>query len=201
MRPSALLLVAGLVGGCTAARGSLEVAAAERSVHRAAERGASEHAVYEYTLAVRYLEKAREELGHNQFRTATELARTAADHADKAVVHVGGGGVPVAPGSSDPVDGMTTMGAATPPQGRPTDTITVQPGAPPDGVDVHEAPAGQALDVHGVGEPHEPVDVVDSTAPKPASEVVKPVPRPSPAPAPEPEPAPKSDDPWKDVPL
>ena len=66
------------LSGCMAAKGSIEVVRADEAVRRAEERGAAEHAIYEHTLSQRYLEKAHEELGRNDFRDATELARSAA---------------------------------------------------------------------------------------------------------------------------
>jgi len=57
-------------------------------VERAGDRGAEEHAAYEYTLATRYLEKAREASRRNQHRTAEELARAAAGYADQAVIRM-----------------------------------------------------------------------------------------------------------------
>ena len=63
MRPGfpALVVVAGLlVPGC-GIKSTVHLVAAQRAVERAAERGAGEDAAYEYTLAVRHLEKAREE--------------------------------------------------------------------------------------------------------------------------------------------
>ena len=81
------------ISGCMAVKGTVNVAQADQAVVRAQERGAGHYAIYEYTLASRYLEKSREELGNNEFRTATELARSAAGFADKAVISMSERGV------------------------------------------------------------------------------------------------------------
>ena len=91
MRPSRLLLPATLVvflSGCAAGKATYHIMDAEAAVKRAEEHGAGIHAIYEYTLAQRYVEKAREEAGYSQFRAAVDLAKASAGFADQAVIFI-----------------------------------------------------------------------------------------------------------------
>ena len=81
-----LLAALPLAGGCTAVTSSYHLVDAELTVIRARNYGADEHAVYEYTMANRYLDKAREENGYAEFRMSSELAQTASEWADQAVI-------------------------------------------------------------------------------------------------------------------
>jgi len=76
------------LGGCTAAKASLQIVNAEQALSRANSEGAPEIAAYEYTMANLYLEKAREEAGYSEFRMADALARQSAEWADRAVIFV-----------------------------------------------------------------------------------------------------------------
>ncbi len=80
--PRALALLL-LLSAC-AVRASVHLHQAEQAVALATEQGAEEHAPYEYTLALRHLEKAREEAWRGQHRTAEELAREAVSWAERA---------------------------------------------------------------------------------------------------------------------
>src|SRR5688500_3964410 len=91
-RLSASLLVVLLIGaptsGCTAAKASIQTVSAEESLRLAREYKADQIAAYEYTMALRYLEKAREEIGYSQFKMADALARQSAEWADRAIIFV-----------------------------------------------------------------------------------------------------------------
>ena len=78
-----MLLLA--LSGCTAVKSSVHLIQAEQDVTRAKERNADDEAVYEYTMALRYLEKAREENGYADYKDSTELSKSATEWADKAV--------------------------------------------------------------------------------------------------------------------
>lgn len=95
MRPGlvALLVIASsLVAGC-GIRSTIHVVRAREAIERAEERGAAQNAAYEYTLAVRYLEKAREEAAHSRHGDAIDLARRAEELADQAVITMAERGV------------------------------------------------------------------------------------------------------------
>lgn len=76
-----------LVGltGCTAIKANVEIQGALDARNAAEAGGAAEHAPYEHTMAVRYLEKAWEELGSREYRTSVELARTSEKWSDLAL--------------------------------------------------------------------------------------------------------------------
>ena len=82
---SPLLALAATLGltGCAAAKGSYVVLTAQQNVHAAQQNGA-EDAVYYWTLATEYMEKAREEWGHSDYGPAEELAHKAEEYAQKA---------------------------------------------------------------------------------------------------------------------
>lgn len=91
-RNLAIIALAALSTGCTAAKATLHVVTAEQALARAREQDADELALYEYTLARRYLEKAREEQGYADYKTAALLAKMAADWADKSIIAIERGG-------------------------------------------------------------------------------------------------------------
>ena len=74
--------------GCTASKATLQLVAAEQSLVRAESYEAPVKAEYEYTMALRYLEKAREEAGYSEFRIADALARKSAEWSDRAIIFV-----------------------------------------------------------------------------------------------------------------
>lgn len=80
-----LLLV---LAGCTAAKASIQIVSAEESLRQAREYDAEAIAAYEYTMAMRYLEKAKEEAGYSQFRMADALARQSMEWSDRAIIFV-----------------------------------------------------------------------------------------------------------------
>lgn len=85
MRPIALLL---LLVGCTASKASIQIVNADDALRRAREYDADRLAEYEYVMAMRYLEKAKEEAGHSEFRVADALARHSAEWSDRAIIFV-----------------------------------------------------------------------------------------------------------------
>lgn len=85
MRPIALLL---LLVGCTASKATIQIVNADDAVRRAREYDADRLAEYEYVMATRYLEKAKEKAGHSEFRMADALARQSAEWSDRAIIFV-----------------------------------------------------------------------------------------------------------------
>lgn len=77
-----------LVGGCAAAKASIHLVIAETALGRAADQGAEARAPYEYTMAERYLAKAREEHAEADYRVAEVLSRASADWSDQAVITI-----------------------------------------------------------------------------------------------------------------
>ena len=90
IRPFRTLLSLGILGtilaGCAATHTAVQISKAKRSVNVAKERGAEEHAIYEYTMAENYLRKSREEAGYSDFKDSVSLATGAAEWADKAII-------------------------------------------------------------------------------------------------------------------
>ncbi len=118
-----------LLVGCTAGRASVAVVQARQAVDRAARAGAEEHARYELTMARAYLTKAREEASFSSYREAVELARGAADWADRAIIEMERAGTGEA---------TSAARATAPPGGRPDE-------APAEGTGMSEdAPAQDA---------------------------------------------------------
>lgn len=72
--------------GCTAIKASAQVTRAEAALGVARDEGADAKAVYEYTMALRYLEKAREEIGWTDYRMSDELSVRSMEWADKAII-------------------------------------------------------------------------------------------------------------------
>jgi hypothetical protein len=83
---AALLATLMPVGGCAAAKSSLHLVAADNALSRARARDADQAAPYEYTMATRYLDKAREEFGEADYRVAEALSRACAKWADQAII-------------------------------------------------------------------------------------------------------------------
>ncbi len=125
MRFSILLVIAAaLAPGCTAINASYHLVDAEITVNKSRDYGADVHAVYEYTMALRYLDKAREENGYSEYKLSAELAQTAAEWADQAVISMDERGLKkgdppallpgqAAPASTAPADTPTTPPAPT----------------------------------------------------------------------------------------
>jgi hypothetical protein len=81
-----LLVVLCLLGsGCAAARSGYVLINAQRAIEKARASGADTKAPYEYTLAVAYYDKAREENTSNAFGHADVLAQSSIDWAARAL--------------------------------------------------------------------------------------------------------------------
>lgn len=134
-RPLALLLAAVLAAGCTATKASVNLVIADQAVDRAQEANAPELAVYEYTLAIRYLEKAREEAGYADYKASETLAKKAAEFADQSIIVIqkGGRDLKVDEAGDDLTDEPVRLPPDPPPAAR-------EPAAPP------AAPAAPAKD-------------------------------------------------------
>lgn len=79
------LLTLGGLGGCGSVSASTAINDATRDLHEAKEQKAPEFAVYYYTRADTYLQKAKELNGMGQFQVAAEYARTSQDASEKAL--------------------------------------------------------------------------------------------------------------------
>lgn len=86
--------------GCTAIKSGAQLARAEQAVTRAAQRNADDVAIYEYTMAIRHLEKAREENGYSDFKDSSAMSKSAIEWAEKAVEVVEMGGPQYRPAST-----------------------------------------------------------------------------------------------------
>lgn len=86
-----LLVLLPLMTGCAALKASYHISDASDALNRAEGRQAPELAVYEYTLASRYLAKAKEEAGYSDYRVSVELADLSASWSDRAIIAIGEG--------------------------------------------------------------------------------------------------------------
>ncbi len=113
-----LVALAALAVGCTAAKANIQLISAEQALLRADSEGAEEVAGYEYTMAKRYLEKAREEVGYSEYRVADALARQSAEWSDRAIIFV------ERRGRTDiNLDDFSAVPAAVPPPSQPPPTV------------------------------------------------------------------------------
>lgn len=78
------ILVSG-VSGCAAARAGYFIVNAERKYQSAMEQGADERAPYEATLALAYLEKAKEEDGYSDYGVTEKLCKRSMEMSAKAL--------------------------------------------------------------------------------------------------------------------
>jgi hypothetical protein len=120
VRPFAFVTLVALAG-CTAIKAEVNVISAEQAVTRAREANAPDLAPYEYTMAIRYLEKSKEEAGYASYKASEELARKAADWADQSIIAIEKGGktVNLDAAGSDLSDKATAPPPVAPP-GSPT---------------------------------------------------------------------------------
>ena len=100
--------------GCTAVNASYHLVDAEITVKKAEAYGANVHAIYEYTMALRYLDKAREENGYSEYKLSAELALTASEWADQAVISMDERGLKV---GDPPAPLPGSVGSAAPTEG------------------------------------------------------------------------------------
>lgn len=113
--------------GCTAIKAEVHLMSADQALTRAEAKNAKQLAPYEYTMSVRYFEKAREEAGYSDWRVAEDLAKTAAEWADKSIIAIEAGGrtLPV-----ETPEGAVPVIPVVPPV-VPTSTTAVPPAPPP----------------------------------------------------------------------
>lgn len=97
-----VLVLTVALSGCTAIKATVHMAAAEQALAEARSRNAQNLAIYEYTMAIRYLEKAREENGSADYKISEKLAKRSAEWSDKAIISMEGG--------RRGIDALDTMG-------------------------------------------------------------------------------------------
>jgi len=152
--PPRLLLLFALLpvaAGCTAAKASIQLVSAEQALTRAESLGAPEGAAYEYTMAWKYLEKAREEVGYNEYRIADALARQSAAWSDRAVIFIEKRGK-----TSFDLDDLTDL---------PAEPIVPPPDVPPPAPSINgSTPTDPAEDTSWL-EPSEPVEPLPAEEP------------------------------------
>ena len=145
MRALRLLLLPAVLGsGCIAIKSTVHVTQAEQALAQARDYNAQEAAPYEYTMAVRYLEKSREEIGSSDFRMSEDLAKRSVEWSDKAIITIERGN-----------RGIDFLRDAP-------DLLSDQPAPEPE-MPVVEEPGDDWLEVEGPIAPVEPVP----EAPKP----------------------------------
>lgn len=98
----AALCVVGQLASCGPIVSTQMISDARRSVDRASSRDGAEHAIYEYTLATLYLDKAREEWAYNRYQKARDYARLAQRYAEEALLRMEQG---LGPGEAGQEDG------------------------------------------------------------------------------------------------
>jgi hypothetical protein len=97
------VLVTGLFGACGPIISTSSLHDASEAVERARDLNADELAIYEFTSAEAYLEKAREEWGYSDFQHAIDYARLALEFADRARYRASQGpGTPPTTGAVNP---------------------------------------------------------------------------------------------------
>ena len=89
MRTLRLVMLSVVFGsGCIAIKSTVHVTQAEQALAKARDYNAREAAPYEYTMAVRYLEKSREEIGWADYRMSEDLAKRSVEWSDKAIITI-----------------------------------------------------------------------------------------------------------------
>lgn len=76
------------LAGCASIKSTFHLSLAERGVKRATEAGGEEAAPYHWTLASRYLEKAREEAASSDHKHSVQLAKKSAEFADQVLIEI-----------------------------------------------------------------------------------------------------------------
>lgn len=154
MRIWSLVLVVALAG-CSAGRAAVALVQADRAIDNARRRGAPEEAPYELAMAEAYLTKAREEAHFSSYRASVELARGAADWADRAIIQMeqegtaGSASAPDAPGGVPSSAASSAAGddaAPAPPPPSPKRDPWKQPDAAPPADPPPEPPPGTPPD-------------------------------------------------------
>lgn len=126
MRIHFLVPTVALLWGCTAVKSAIHLTEAESSLRRAEEFEAQELARYEYVMALRYLEKAREESGHTDYRMSEKLARKSEEWSDKAIIFIERGGRAIDPGELGAMPETAVPGSVTDPP-PPAQTVAPEP--------------------------------------------------------------------------
>jgi hypothetical protein len=157
MRPVLLLLAIATVAGCTAVKATYHVSVADQAIREARSYDAATQATYEYTMALRYLEASKENLGFSQYKDCEQYARKSAEWADKAIITVQNG---------KRVNGSLDLSNDAPPPAAPVPIDQPLPPPPP-----------VQLDQWGI-----PIVTPDSA--QPPAPAPPPPPPPAPAPAP-----------------
>ena len=125
-----LAVLGALLSGCAASKATYHLIDAQRAVKRAEERQAEELAVYEYTLANLYLQKAWEEAGYSDYKTSVELCDLAAEWADKAIIAIDTEGRDldlVAPHQARSMPAQLAPTEPTPTEAAPTEPTPTEP--------------------------------------------------------------------------
>ena len=112
---SALLTAAGLaaamlLSACGPITATTTIAEATVAVGAADGVEAEKYAVYEYTSALEYLRKAREEEGYSDYQAAIDLAKKAKEYAEEARTRA----------MNNPERGLPATGPAAPAKGGPS---------------------------------------------------------------------------------
>ena len=81
-----------ILAGCTSLKATIHMADAEKALKVASGYDAADLATYEYTMAMRYLNKAKEEISYNDHRMAEDLAKKSQEWSDKAIIFIQSGG-------------------------------------------------------------------------------------------------------------
>lgn len=176
----ALIPMVALLFACSAGRASVALVQADRAIDSARARGAAEQAAFEMRMAEAYLIKAREEAQFSSYRQSVELARGAADWADKAVITMESDGSSGADSAPDAPGGVTKPTPGTPePSAEPAPTIAPAPRADPPA----PAPSRDAWTQRDT-EPTQPA--TEDAESNPGKVIVVPVSPPTPEPSTEP---------------
>ncbi len=85
MRTASFLVLLATLAGCGPLIYTINVMPASRSVERAREANADEHAPYEYYYALENLRKAREEAAEASYQDAIRFAEAAEEYGSKAL--------------------------------------------------------------------------------------------------------------------
>lgn len=81
---SSVLVAAVVVSGCGPIQSTSYLLDAEVAIQSAKTAGADKYAPYEYTSALLYIHKAREEVGYSDFEVAVNFAQKASRYANEA---------------------------------------------------------------------------------------------------------------------
>ncbi len=168
-----------MASGCTAIKATYHVSTADQAVREARSYGAQEHATYEYTMALRYLDESKERLGFDEYRVCEILARKSLEWADKALISLEEG--KRIEGAVEIRNEDLPVPLVIPPDGQgPPPMPQPKPPAPPPPVPLPvPAPAPIQFDQWGIPIP------IPIPLPQPAPARVPPPPEPTPPPKPD----------------